>query len=102
MAPRKIRVRRKGTDDIAVISERAFKHFAGYYERLDEPESRQPADKPAALPTRTATSKRQGAASAVSRHIYVNPRRVRHCRICMRESLRRSRARRRLIKQGSE
>jgi hypothetical protein len=54
MAPRKIRVRRKGTDDIAVISERAFKHFAGYYERLDEPESRQPADKPAEKPQASA------------------------------------------------
>ena len=37
MAARMIRVRNIETGQTALVSERGFKHFAGYYERVDEP-----------------------------------------------------------------
>lgn len=64
MPPRMIRVRNKETGDTALVSERAFKHFAGYFERVDQPaQPSTPAPAPAVEPAQPKTSVRRAAAT---------------------------------------
>lgn len=44
---RMIRVRNTETDQVALVSEQGFKHFAGYFERIDQPAPPAPAVEPA-------------------------------------------------------
>lgn len=55
MAARMIRVRNKDTKQEALVSEQGFKHFAGYFERVDEPKSgpRTPASAVESAPPKT-------------------------------------------------
>jgi hypothetical protein len=59
--PRMIRVRSKQSGLTAMVNERAFRHFAGDYERLDEPET--PAPAPAAEPNPEPKPKSRGTAA---------------------------------------
>jgi hypothetical protein len=66
MARRMIPVRNKETQETALVSERAFKHFAGYFERLDEPAEQAeqaPAPAPAVEPAQPKPTVRRAAAS---------------------------------------
>lgn len=63
MARRMIPVRNKETQETALVSDRAFKHFAGYFERIDEPAEQAPAPAPAVEPAQSKPSVRRAAAS---------------------------------------
>ena len=63
MAPRMIRVRNTETGQEALVSERAFQHFAGYFERADQAETAASAPAPAVEPDQPKNPVRRAAAT---------------------------------------
>lgn len=57
---RMIRVRNTETGQVALVSEQGFKHFAGYFERIDQPAPSAPA--PAVEPAQAKPPVRRAAA----------------------------------------